>query len=50
MAHTGSTSGLDRHLLDALFIDAHTTNTFSNDAVDPAVIAAVYQDIRSQHR
>ena len=46
MAHAGSASGLDRHLLDALFIDAHTTNTFSNDAVDPAVIAAVYQDIR----
>ena len=46
MAQTGSTSGLPRNLLDALFVDAHTTNTFSNDAVDPAVIAAVYEDIR----
>lgn len=46
MAQTGSTSDFSRNLLDALFVDAHTTNTFSNDAVDPAVIAAVYEDIR----
>ena len=46
MAHTGSTSGLSRNLLDTLFANAHTTNTFSNDAVDPAVIASVYEDIR----
>ena len=37
---------VSREVLDALFQDAHTTNTFSNDPVDPAVIAAVYGDIK----
>ena len=46
MSHTGSTSGLSRDLLDMLFVDAHTTHTFSDDAVDPATITAVYDDIR----
>ena len=46
MSHTGSTSGLSRDRLDMLFVDAHTTHTFSDDAVDPATIAAVYDDIR----
>src|SRR5690625_7873809 len=32
--------------LDRIFAAAHTTHTFSNDAVDPAVIAQVYDQIR----
>lgn len=48
MAETGSTdrSILTREALDSIFADAHTTNTFSQAAVDPAVIAQAYQDIR----
>lgn len=46
MTQARSNAGLSRAVLDALFVDAHTTNTFSDDAVDPAVIAEVYHDIR----
>ena len=42
--HNGA--GVPREMLDALFQDAHTTHTFSPDPVDPAVIAAVYEDLR----
>lgn len=31
---------------DRMFAAAHTTNTFSDDVVDPAVIAQVYEQIR----
>ena len=37
---------VSREVLDALFGQAHTINTFSAEPVDPAVIAAVYEDIR----
>ena len=33
-------------LLDMLFAEAHTTNTFSDAIVEPAVIAKVYETIR----
>lgn len=46
MAHTGSHPGFPRDLLDTLFLNAHTTHAFSPDAVDPAIIARVYDDIR----
>ena len=39
-------AGVPREVLDALFAQAHTINTFSAEPVDPAVIAAVYEDIR----
>ena len=37
---------LSREVLDALFVQAHTINSFSAEPVDPAVIATVYEDIR----
>lgn len=46
MAPTGFPAGFPRDLLDALFINAHTTHAFSDDVVDPAVIASVYDDLR----
>lgn len=39
-------ASLHEEVLDRLFVEAHTTNTFSDEAVDPAVIAEVYEDIR----
>lgn len=38
--------GVSREVLDGLFVQAHTINTFSAEPVDPGVIAAVYEDIR----
>ncbi|NWN89386.1 MAG: malonic semialdehyde reductase [Micrococcaceae bacterium] len=35
-----------REVLDRVFTDAHTTNTFSQDPVDPVIIAQAYEDIR----
>ncbi len=35
-----------REMLDGIFANAHTTNTFSDDAVDPTLIAQAYEDIR----
>lgn len=48
MAETGTAdlSNITRELLDSIFIDAHTTNTFSTQTVNPAVIAQAYEDIR----
>lgn len=48
MAETGPAdlSVAAREVLDEMFAYAHTTNTFSEDAVDPAVIAQAYEDIR----
>ncbi|WP_022870497.1 malonic semialdehyde reductase [Yaniella halotolerans] len=48
MPETGSTdlSISTRELLDAIFVNAHTTNTFSDGAVDPALIAQAYEDAR----
>lgn len=48
MAETGTAdlSIATRELLDSIFANAHTTNTFTDDAVDPAVIAQAYNDIR----
>lgn len=48
MAEIGSAdlSVAMREMLDGIFANAHTTNTFSNDAVDPALIAQAYEDIR----
>ena len=39
-------AGMPRTMLDAIFQDAHTTNSFSSEPVDAAVIAGVYEDIR----
>lgn len=48
MTESGSTdlSISTREMLDAIFANAHTTNTFSDDAVDPALIAQAYEDVR----
>jgi len=48
MAETGTAdlSNITRELLDSIFVDAHTTNTFSTETVNPAVIAQAYEDIR----
>lgn len=48
MAETGSAdpSTATRALIDRIFADAHTTNTFSPDTVDPSIIAQAYEDIR----
>lgn len=48
MVSTGpaDSSAATSQLLDVLFAEAHTTNTFSDDAVDPEVIAKVYETIR----
>lgn len=48
MVSTGpaDSSAVTSQLLDLLFVEAHTTNTFSDVAVEPAVIARVYETIR----
>src|SRR5699024_10810350 len=48
MTESGSTdlSISTREMLDAIFPNAHTTNTFSDEAVDPALIAQAYEDVR----
>lgn len=48
MVSHGRTSDafVPRDVLNALFRDAHTTHAFSAEPVDPAVVAAVYEDIR----
>lgn len=35
-----------RRVMDLMFASAHTTHAFSDHAVDPAIIAAVYDDIK----
>ena len=35
-----------REMLDAIFANAHTTNTFSAQPVDPVLIARAYEDAR----
>lgn len=37
---------LDRPALERLFAGAHTTHTFTDDPVDPAVIQQAYEDLR----